>query len=100
MGIGKPYRDWPEFEGIFPQVNKSTIDIMTDLELLKNMYDKLGVEYHEVKSDKYTYITKCHAHDVRNKTIIVYLKEMEASVNNITRCRSYFEFENGKLVSW
>lgn len=72
---------------------------MTDLQKLKKTYDELGIRYHEVVEDGYTYIDKMSAHDKPG-----YIYVMQYGLVPLTKgiqLPKFIEFDkNGKIASW
>ena len=72
----------------------------TNLQQLKDCYDLLGIQYHELKENGYTYIQKINAHEEPGKIYV----EREIGVVELktsSQLTDFFEFDKtGKLVSW
>ena len=69
----------------------------TDLQILKNAFDRLGVQYHELVEGDYVYIQKFSAHDKPG-----YLNVMGGlyPLKSSGQLSNFFEFHNGKIASW
>ena len=75
---------------------------MTDLELLEDTFNKLGVEYHKLSSPKdpnYVYIQKMGAHDTTGH---IWVSEQQGLVplTDPSQLRDFFEFYEGDIASW
>ena len=71
---------------------------MTDLEKFKSCWDELGIRYHELVNNGYTYISKMRAHDEVGK---VMLNFRLTDLTKPEQLRDFFEFDEvGDLVSW
>jgi len=70
----------------------------SDLELLKAVYDKIGVEYHCIKEDNYTYIRKLYSGEKQG--YYIYLGKLHKIKNSYDLGR-FIKFDhNGSLVSF
>lgn len=83
------------------QLKKSEVNIepktKTDLELLEETYNKLGVKYHKLVNGDYTYIQKFRAHE---KEGIIVVNLMEVKLIKPEQLDNYFEFYKGSIASW
>jgi hypothetical protein len=71
---------------------------MTDLELLKDTFDKLGVEYHELVEDGYTFIQKYKAHEKPGFIMVMF---EHVPLKSSSQLDNYYEFTpEGDIASW
>ncbi len=72
---------------------------MTQLEQFKKTFDDLGIIYHELIEDGYTYIQKITTPESKNKIHIGACKFVE--LVNTNQLDNYYEFDkNGEITSW
>lgn len=71
---------------------------MSDLELLEDTFNKLGVKYHKITNSDYVYIQKMGPHDIESHIYIEHYGLFK--ITNPEQLGDYFEFYKGKIVSW
>jgi hypothetical protein len=72
---------------------------MTQLEKLKNVFDELGIKYHELSEDGHTYIQKFTAHDTPGHIYVPGYGQI--AIKKAGQLTNSFEFDKkGKIASW
>ena len=74
------------------------METKTHLQILKEAYDAIGIQYHELIDNGYTYIQKLAAHDKPGHIFVGYRLIPLVSSSQLTE---FFEFDkNGEIASW